>query len=747
MLFLTSSLLGACCGMNVKATVNFIGVDSELGFESYTEVLDIGEGLDITLNIPEGFEHDGLTVTLDGEKNVAYEVIYDDPTIEEQYRYSTAKTIKFSISKATTDFTLDIDMTKVTRKAFSLNFSSSLINDAGTYNDNNKYDSNIYAVSVDPSGLDRLTRLDTTNVLATRRVENNKVTVYYDEYVILCYVKTAQNRNFTTFYSDTNHFTNADDILSLGTINYCRYDVAMSGNNYYHIYGCGISESNSRLFYIGRIQEGFNVYEKIPTYVEPQGFVLGDEENKFSLLTNCSKYNSDLLTVKVFAPISNTEVDDFSTTDTLDKMNGQMARQLEAVGVEHNRYDRYDMYIGEDIYNDSYIEAGEKNTLPSKLYLVVESDIGETIDDIGNRLYFCLLHYEKMSSAVPHIVFSEFLESDKGKLYFEIDRETIASYIDNKIDIADGTLYKTGNGIVYITINDEWRSACNKTNSFPYAAINYRLYYDGVFRGLNDDYTFSLYILNEDGTRDYGLLDMQNYYDETVYFRIDKLFRVEEVNGQDKEVFNKNLYFDLKGKDYDSVYEEVIQSITADTNQFTGSPIEQGIIKITDPKILNGINNIKVIFPSRWHLDQYTLNIRLNVSDKNVSSSEIKFSRDIFASGESEESSGTILMTNNLEFEDSSDFVKMMAYNAERTDDISFGNGNEIYFFVTDSGLDFDLYLGDDSRKVSSTKELKDILGNNIYITYNNRNYKVYVKYQSTNIYFDSNVKVEYYGK
>lgn len=748
MLFLSSSLLGACCSMDIEATVNFIGVDSELDYESYIQKLDIGESLDISLSIPEGFDHEGFEVFLE-DKAISYEVTYDDPNIEEQYRYSTGKTITFSVSKAIGDFTLNIDMTSVTRKAFTINFSNGLVDGAKTEKSNKKgeYDSNLYAVSIDPDKLDRLTRLDSSNVLAVREVVGNKVTVYYDEYVALCYVKSSGKSNFSTFYTDVNHFTDSSDILTLGNINYCKYDVTMSGNNYYHLYDYAINSSSSRLYYIGRIQESFNIYEKIPTYVAPQGFTLDDEENKFSLLTNLHEYNSDMLTIKIFAPAGDTYTDEqYQSSDNLDKMGNITAIELSPNGVEHNRYDRYDMYIGNDISSDKYIYDSERGSLPSKLYIVVESEVGVTVDDLGNRLHFCLLHYEKMSSTVPHLIFSNILETDKGKIYFEIDKDVVSSYIDNKIDPVDGTQYKTGNAIIYFTLSSTWLEHRNES-TFPYTSINYRLYTDGTFLGLNDGYKFALYIRNEDGTKDYGLIDKQAYAEEIVYLRTDKLFSYDD--DLKKWVYNNNLYFDLEGKEYKTVYNEIIHDITATTNQFTGSAIKGSTIKVENPIEFNGLNGIEVYFPGRYVLDQLTLNIYMNVSDYSSSDYQVKFSKSIFTLENGETSNGTILMTNNIEFEDSSDFVKMLEYNAERTDSISinFGNGKEIYFFTTDSNLNFDVYIGSDENKVSSVKELKDILGKNIYVTYNNKNYKVYVMYQSVDIYFDSNYKVEYYGK
>lgn len=754
MLFLSSSLLGACCGMNIKAEINFINVDSELDYKSYVEVLDIGQGLEMVLDIPEGFDHEGLVVTLNGTKDIPYEVIYDNPNVEEKYRYTTGKTIKFSVAKATTDFTVDVDMTKVTRRAFTLNISSGITSSTTTLNDKKENVSNLYAVSINPDGLDRLTRLDASNVLAKRLVVNNKVTVYYDEYIALCYEKPSGYSEFSAFYTDVNYFTSDRDILHLGTIDYCQYSVSKSGNNYYHLYGSGLRESDTRLFYIGRIQEGFNVYEKIPNYVSPQGFELDDDENKFSILTSSQEYNSEMLTIRVFAPTDNEVTEDEFKDTVYDKMGGQIAKEISPTERVNYRYDRFDMYIGDNISEDKYIENSEKSTLPSKLYLVVESNIGETSGDIASRLYFCLLHYEKMSNTVPHVVFNSVKVSDKNKVYFEITQEVVETYIDNQFDVIDGTSYKTGNAIFYVTINDNWKSECYSNSTFPYTAINYRIFYDGVFKGIDNNYKYSLYILNEDGTKDYGLLDIQTYSDETVYFPTDKLFELVEENGGSKEKYRDNLYFDIIGKKYNTIYCEIIHGLTAKSEQYTGSSLDKGRYEVKDAKEFNGILGAKVEVPYRWAQDQCTFNFYLDVSDVNESNYQINCSQIEFGVDDGTGSSGTILMTNNINFESSDDFVRVTSWNKDDinttgyNDSISFGVSTEIYYFVTNPSLQFDIYMGSDSDlKISTSTPLKDIVGNDVYISYNNKRYQVYVKYQSVEVYSDSNVTMEYYAK
>lgn len=728
MLFLTSGLLGACCGMNIKAEINFINVDSELDYESYLELLDIGQGLEMTLDIPEGFDHSGLSITLNGIKEIPYEVIYDDPTVEEQYSYTTAKTIKFSIAKATTDFTLDIDMTTITRKSFEINVSNSITSQT-TDNKN----SNLYAVSIDPNSLDRLTKLDSTNVLAKREVVNNKVTVFYDEYIALCYEKQSGKTEYSAFYTDVNYFTNKNDILHLGNIDYCQYKVAKSGSNYYHLY----NNINTRLFYIGRIQEGFNIYSNIPTYVAPQGFVLENDENKFSLLTNSSKYNSDLLTIKVFAP---TEEEYDEDSDSMEKLNDTVLKQLNSIETLHHRYDRYDMYIGDNITEDEFISNDKKNTLPSTLYVSIGSNIGNG-ERIESILKFHLLHYEKQSSDVEHVHdISDIIYSDKGTLFFKIDRDLIKSYIDS---LYDGAGYETGNAILYVQIDPEYKEKQRMAGTFKYSYIGYPVRYDGTWRGIDYDYYTELFIKNDEEI-DYGFVDFQAYAEDCVYFLTSRLYdeTYDETEGRYISTYKENLYLTVVGLDYNECYNETIQNInvTRNDNKWVLSNVTEKI----DVTELNGVIGQKLNLGDRYVGDQYRLYINVFVSDLNSEPFQVHFKESIFSGNSG--SDKVIIMTNNLQFSNANDFKKMYSYNADIISEISFGMQTEIYFFSTDPNLDFGIYAGDGDKKISAVTELKDILGNNIYVSYNNESYKVYVMYQNVDVYYDSN-KLVYYGK
>lgn len=734
MLILTSVFFGACCSMSVVADINFVGVDAEFDYASHKKIMDIGSSLEMTLEIPEGFDHEGLRVVLDDEREVPYEVVYDNPNIEEAYRYTVGKTITFEVAKVISDFKLTIDMTKVKRKAFAIKLSSNITSATTTENSSKEKISNIYAVSISPSSINRLLKLDDSNVIAKRLVVDNEVTVYYGEYIALCYEKMNDSkREFEAFYSRPNHFTRPNDILTIGSIKYCQFDVAKSGSMYYHMTTNGALDVRTRLYYIGFIKEGLSIQDKIPEYVAPQGFVLSGEENKFSLLTNRQEYNSDMLSISIYAPTGET----YNSEDvSMDKMGGVAVTKYSSAGVFNKRYDRYDMYIGDDIANDDYIPDSSKSSLPNTLYVVVDTSVGNK----ENFFYYfnvALLHYEKQSSSVPHFVYKTVQTSDKGKLYFCIDLDTVETYIDSKFDLFDGTEYKTGNAIFYIGIAPEYIEDSRRNSAFPYTVINYPIAYDSTVRGVDYNYSFELYILNEDGTKDYGFLDTQGKEMDIVYFLTERLYGENEKTGV-QDSYKNNLYFSLTGYDYNGFYIETIKEINI---RYKNANIVTSL-RVTDPETFNGIESYQIPLGTRTAGDQYQLQIYIDVEDSNASAYAVDFGGLDF----NNTLENAIYVTNNLFFTTAEDFVAINMLNKElvnslnwRDQRIEFGKSKEIYYFVTsDIALDFDIYVNNSSERndiLSQTTQLKDIVGNNVITSLNGRDYMVYVKYQSIDIY------------
>ena len=92
-LLVTAGLLSACCGpRQLKVNIVFQDVDPNMGVKNYVEKIGVAEGVKIEFVIPEGWTHEGMTATVNGEA-CDFEVEYVDENLEEEYRYATEKKI------------------------------------------------------------------------------------------------------------------------------------------------------------------------------------------------------------------------------------------------------------------------------------------------------------------------------------------------------------------------------------------------------------------------------------------------------------------------------------------------------------------------------------------------------------------------------------------------------------------------------------------------------------------------------
>lgn len=715
----------ACCSaMKIEMKVVYEGVDPELNLTSYTKELDMGESVKLEYVIPEGFDHEGFKVLLNNEKEIPWSVTYEDPYIEPQYAYTVQKRITFSVEKLIDDFTLNIDLSEVKRRALQLTVSDSILDITSTNRGKVDEKSNLSIISIDPSCVNNLTRVDESKIIARRDFNKNKATVYYGEYVIICYNKLVDHKEIPTLYTDVNRFSRTENITSIDTINFCQFDVAVMGARYYHLIENNTQQTKTRLFYFGQVKENFNIYNKIPNYTSPKGFVLNDEENKFSLLTNPTKYNSDLLSINVFSPSVKTyDPDD----NSLDQVDGLTLNKINSAELFKNRYDRFDMYVGNDRQFDIFLTEEERSNLPNSLYVSVESEIIRDVDvnDVLNYLNIHLLHYEKQGAGESHLTFlqRDILESDKGALFIKLDINTIRDFLDNKINNEGNVAYITGNAILYVAVDPDYVEESRKNKKFPYSVIDYPTYYNDVYRGIDTSYNYEFYILNEDSTKDYGFLDMHKWSADVVYFRTDKLFK--------SEVFQDNLFLNAKGKDYNEYYNELIISINVKNG--SKSLFDLGYVSVEDPYTYNALDGVAIKIKDRYPGDQYTLKIYVSATPVNENNYNVSFDNLTFNNSED-----VIYMTNNYNFDDSTDFVGVSELSKAADYNIIFGVNTEIYYFVkTDDQMEFDLYVNsnESERKLSKTKRLVDVAGNAISISVNGKQYDVYIKYQAYDIF------------
>lgn len=763
-LIVACGVLSACCGVKDPVVkVNYIDVAEELGLTSYSKTIELGEDYSFDLVIPEGFEHEGINVMINGDTPMDLaEPIYSDAVIAEEnpeYRYSLEKLIKIQLNRVTRDVTLDIDMSKVRRKSFELDMSA-ITSISKTTNSKGEEKSNLYLVSLDPKHINNLVKIDATNTLDTREVIRDRVTAYYGEYILFAYMKPSTQREIRSIYTSVNFFTEEEEIHQYGQSLYCQYDVSLKGNAYYNMYLNGALRDNSRLYYIGQIKDKFEVYNTIPNYQSSYGYNLENDYNKFSLLVNKQKYNSDLLTLKVFREIpealyvSNNAQMDMVTIDNETVYLEEITEPVQTNDSCLTRYDRFDMYIG-DASSENILEEEEVTQLPTELYISVISDF-QTDDrsggDLNIPLNFYLLHYQKQDVKENRHLSFDVIKSGAGKNnnFVKIDKELVLQtqnpercFIDNKAQELTNKSYITGNGIFYVQVDEQYISDSRADHSFRYSYINYPIILDNYKIASSNNFINRLYIVekdeegNETSNRDYGFLDIQSSGDEVAFFRTDKLMEEVVEDGKIKEKCKLGvLWMDIIGPEAQDCFSQSIYNVTISVDgSLAHSAFE------CKPNADSGKNEVLGIDINLYYKsvnNDYTLKTSIMQVGKYDLSRPLTFDN-------SEHQEGTIYMSNDVNFAEGT-VASISSTSVNYGERITFGAGKDIFYYVaSDYLLDFDIYLNDGNQitKISGMKKLLDIAGNEItQFAPNGTRYNVYVKYQIVDIYGEDNSRV-----
>jgi len=744
--------LSACCEpADLKIDVIFDNVDPNMGVETYVQNVDYGEDLSVEFVIPEGYEHHSMTAMLKSqvEKQLEFEVELEDEEVEYDYEYSTSKTIRLSIQKVTLDFDIVFDMSQVRLKEFDITFDDQLIKTAETQDKGgSNYSTNIKLLKINPEYINRLVSLDSTTVLGEVVVGRNSAKVNYGEYIAICYTKSSDKLEIPTMYADIGHFTDVNKISTTSGLRYVQYNVATRGNTYYNLIENNSTNTFTRVYYIGKIQEDVNLYKAIPNLEVAKGYNVS-HKNQFTLLTNLSDYASESLTINFFAP---TEKSYNASDEGIDQISGVNVEKIKkySEGGELNnpevlyeyikRYDAYNMYVGDNKAQDSLLTTKEKQTLPEELYFSIK-----TTDALRDGLDVKLLVYEKQRDNDHYtyqLTLTETATSLKGEKFYKLDTDVVSEFL---LDRAEGVgqdliPYKTGNAILNVRIAE----TVKYSSSFPYSSFTYPISF-GSQQGSSLDYQVEFYVLNEDGSKDYGFVDMHNgIFGDYVFFETDKLWKKENDGSW---TCLDNLYVNIRGLDYNDYYSPVIERIYI---KYFDVNIETHGIPVTNPRTLNGIEGYRVDYSGQtnqpYYSDQYKIAISLIITNLNTDVVKVNFNNMDFSENSN---SDAVYVTNTFRFNSLSDFIRVDNLSCTGNIDLAFGTTTDIYYFaLSDAPLDFDVYVGhveegtnkyvgikDENRKISSSKKLYDIAGNEIIFYLNGRPFNIYVKYQDCEVY------------
>ena len=858
-LLIVAGFLSACCGPKmIEVKVVFQNVDPNMGVESYTQEIEIGTGFDLKFVIPEGYTDEGMTATWN-KKPLAFTTT-DAKTLEkEEHRYTIDKTIAYSFKRLVTDIEIVFDMTSVKKQQFAINFSKDIIEKTKKATEVwGEYDSNITLLTIDEKDVEDLRVLDSDKILKTRTIdaERPSAIVDYGEYIIVCYM-SASHREIDSFYSEITDFTPEVNQAQDGALSYAHYDVALRGNQYYNRHYEGFVQSASRLYYIGKIQEDISLQKNVPGYQESKGFVIEDNENKFTILTNQSKYNSDLLSIEVFAPTTDEYVEsanmeqvqfsennetktvnlkridiDFEKSDEgtfvkddkgnfINDENGLFVELNKGKGVVElkdaenpqyyqqtnseqvyqylNRYDAYNIYLGEDKSQDLYLTEREKDLLSDEIYIKVKSSyqlsqilnfnlLQEEKQNVLNNPYSVIYNskensdsYKGVNDCVVESYLSE--EENVGYKIIRINKALLDEFQDrfvlSNLGVVDGQTveYQTGNAILYVQAEPSSVDTLRLNHKFLYTEVFCPTFYDSDLYTINHNYNTEVYVNEVVGddtglvklreNRNYGFLDLHGKGADFSYFYTPEVLQVKTdengpiitsggyeyiIDSNNRIATYKNINVDIYGKLQDPLYYSKIENLNVlvegndpgneyrynfQGQEYTGYISMQDIDLYTQKTVTEG----------PYVKTGYSISVHFDLQQKNLRKANVDFNQLQFIDSYKD----AILITNDVAFKDYSSFVVIDEFTkSTAAKDITFGSTSDIYYLIaSDHSLDFDFYhkVGEEYVKISEDCLLRDIAGNEIEIEYNNKLYKVYAKYQSVDLYSVDSSSVYYVKK
>ncbi len=757
-------LLSSCCSPSKRMiALNYINADESLGVQSDKLIKEFDEITEMEITVPEGFEIGEIPITLDNGHVLNYEVILSDPTVDEGYEYTIQRTIKFTLPAPARNYACNVDLTTVCKKRIDINLSSSLYNlvhngERGAAPD----DIRMYFVTINPNNIvGNLMKLTPENVVRQERFKlNDRLTgntysgyFEYKECVMLVYQKVYGAREIPTIYSEVNHFTPQNKIQTKSGIEYVEFNVAQRGNTYY-TYSIN---SDTRLFYIGYVQEGFTLDIDIPNYTASIDLGIEMKKNAFYLMSNLERRNSDFMSIDVYSSVNESYV---SGNSSMDRVSGVVIKKTSEDAIVRNKYSTYSMYIGEDKSTDVLLNNEEKAALRDDIYIRIRSKY-----DLGN-FEFILNECEKpQNTRAKTINLGEGSISDKGEYYIKIDKSIVADFTLSMI-YSDGDYvypYKTGSAIFYVEIrnyfssnemgyignssdNSTWNAVTSIRTEFNIpdsseeaALINYY------------DYAFEFYV-DEDGDGenvDYGYVDYHkdNYSTGTItYFDTSELYEFDpsraigvdpNPDNYNHYSFRGNLYLNIYAPAYRGAMYPVISAIGFNGNYVLVNDVMQKLYPVSFEYATthNGVFSIPINIGNRYMGDQYEVSITIKLATASNTSHVIDFSDADFPINNNGDG---IYITNNVYFETYTDFTFINFANKNSPSGVTLGYNVDVYYFGTMSALnDIDIHLAqnDTSSIISYNKVLVDILGQKVQVRINGVSYDVMVMYQQSRLF------------
>ena len=785
--------LTACCSSECQVKVTFLDVDPNMGVQDYKFNVDYRGTTNIEFIVPEGYEHSGLTATINGNAydltdaiTIGKDAGYDEPANDQDHLYANTKKISFEINPVIGDLDIVFDMSTVRLHQFDVNITSQLYTLGTPREEKTKP---FQLMSIKPEYGSNFVNLPWDLVNSVTNFTTNNMTVDYGNYLILIYNYQDTNADLSTIYSDVGYFTPRDKVVG----NYSIYESSRKGNQYYtymNASGNEVGINNSvRMFFIGKIQEDIDFYSYIPGFVEEKGFKFDKDPNTFYFLSNKHEqtqlvdpetgeettFESEYLVNINFYKKSDVLAKDFDPSNlNFDKLGDTVIEKMTPSDQIVSRYDVYKYYIGEDLATDNLLSSEQKKDLTQDMYISIESELIGKEHKGYKALKFCLISYEKEGAGSRIYPYHEIefntLESDsiRGIRYIKVTREMIERYILDRVGVSgsDSAEYTIGSAILYTTMPEDYidscRNCCDPTCNnaglpcHEYFVVFGKAFYEGAW--LDDgpvdyDYKVDFFIKNSDsdvynyGHVDYTIDDDLN--ENHTIFRVTDLY--DKVG--DEWVYKNNLYCRIEGLEWEDELSPTISNITIE-NQFHERLHTN--VYISNPQVYNGIIlDINLDGFYRTLVDYGGYGRAHALFDVYIyKTSKVNQQILVDFSGLNVEPGSQLYVTNNKTIMNTNDFTSIdyISYTETETLNLALGQYCDLVYFALNGSdiTDFDIYYTPDpkdTRKLTETRQLFDIAGNPVVVVVNGMPYNVYVKYLTTDFYSTYNDAYRLYAR
>lgn len=696
LLLLMGIILSSCCSPTIfTVNVTHIGASDGLEYEDYSYEVNFNDNTKISITIPAGYDHSKVKAYVD-DKEQTPEVVFEKE-IADELKYSISKTLTYNFKFIKKSFDFKFDLSEVKK----LKFDITLNGDLGDFK----------VLTFSDSYLNKLIMLNNEMVDDTIEFVDNVASVPYDSNVVLLYRNTRSYFR-EALYSRITNFTADRFKSSIGELNFAQYDLAKKANSRYFYNNDGYTG----LYYVGKIKENISLFGSIPGYVADKRLQFDKNPNTFYLFTPLSDYDSDLFSLEYFT----TTDKPYSEVDaTLDRIDGNTVIKTKHSSVYRDRYDVHKIYLGDNLASDTLLNSDQKLNTNKDLYIRINTTLGL------NYLRFRLLAYERQQQKHSDKYYiNSSIVSSKGYTYVKLSKEDMDKFTD-ELTSTGGQKYSAGYAILYPELRDEFMYDDRGSGAYKYTRVWLKKEILSILStDTPDDFYFNVYYKDDQGNRHYGFIDYhyEGYAGEprdAVYFETDDLF--------DGEDYKHNLYCEVRGEKYKDHTSVSMESVSFYLGLFERAVLKdqygESVLKITDPIENNSYEDFYVKIRTKEHSCEYTIIAEISPRGPFNTACVMDFSHMNFGTS-------ILYITDQIGFSQITDFNMVREANKATFDNLDIGAHDDIYYFTrTINGSDMDIAIcldpEDPSTIISTSKVLRDILGNPLTIKISGLPYEV----------------------